>query len=139
MRFSADSYYLQLPLSLFENVNANEREQDFGHEDRVIGAIRPDAKFHAQQECEWQLHYPVHKKVDPRWRPCIARSVESLHNHLAVGPQDVATADDPQTACAVADHLRVAAEHSNQLRRKDEEPQRDYRQKNRIEETGAPD
>src|SRR5579864_772402 len=139
MGSSTGLYHLQLPLSLFENVNADERQQDLGHQDRIIGAVRADLEFHAQNECQRQLHDPVHKEVDPRWRPCIARSVEGLHNHLAVGPQDVTTAYDTQTACAVADHLWVAAEHSDQLRCKDKEPQRYYRQKNSVDETGAPD
>src|SRR5579864_378281 len=135
----APLYHLQLPFSFPENVNADERQQDLGHQDRVIGAVRADLEFHAQNECQRQLHDPVHKKVDPRWRPCIARSVEGLHNHLTIGPQDVTATDDSQAACAVTDHLRVAAEHSDQLRRKDEETHRHYRQKNSVEETGAPD
>src|SRR4051812_16259297 len=121
-RSCSRSYHLQLPLSLFENVNADNREEDFGHQDRVVSAIRPDMELYTQHECQRLLEDPVPKKVDPRWRPCIARSVEGLHNHFSVGPKDVTTADDPQAACAVTDHLRVAAEHSNQLRRKDEEP-----------------
>src|ERR1041385_2204973 len=133
------SYHLQLPLSLLENINADEREQDLGHQDRVICAVRADMQFHAQDECQRQLHHPVHKEVDPCWRPCIARAVEGLHNPLTLTPQDVATADDPQTACAVADHLRVIAEHSDQLWCKYQEPQRNYRQKNSVEETRAPD
>jgi hypothetical protein len=105
------SYHLQFPLSLLENVNADEREQDLGYQYRVIRAIRPDMEFHTQDKGQRQLHDPIHKKVDACWCPCIARSIEGLHNDLTVGPIDeLAFSAQPNPITADGEKLWLIAD-----------------------------
>src|SRR6185503_4959905 len=98
------------------------------------------AKSHSYTEHIGKGNFPKpkHKKIDDRWRPCIASAVEGLPQNHSVGVKEKSISNNSQTIHAVLRYVRIVCVEPNNLWCEDDKSEANNAKEDHVVESGLP-
>src|SRR2546429_8005785 len=123
---------LALPTSSPEQKDSRCGDGTFGDHDGDVHAIRAQACGDRQKISQRNLQDPEPEEVNVGWCDRVARAVEGLQHHHAVGVADVPVAQDAQASGGPWHDHRIIGEQTNDRRGKEQKDYADEAEKQHV-------
>src|SRR5579885_1245305 len=136
---SAPLDFLQFPAAAAKKQDAGGGDRGFHDDDRDGNAVDLHPHRNGEEIGERYFEQEKAKEVDNSRRNGVARAVEGLQHHHAVGVADIAVAQDPQRGRGQRDYRWILREKPHDRRRKQEKEDADAAEEKHVVKASAPD